>query len=61
MKNLLVTAVCLTALGVILTGCSPKAPTQIDQPVEATTTKTDAGEGEGRAGGGLIGDFEIDR
>ncbi|MCH8978571.1 MAG: hypothetical protein IH945_04925 [Armatimonadetes bacterium] len=61
MKSLLLTTVCILGLGAILAGCTQKAPSQIDQPVEATTTKTDSGLGGGQAGGGIVGDFEIDR
>jgi uncharacterized lipoprotein YajG len=59
MKNLLVIAVCLSALGVMLTGCN-RQPEVVEQPTPPTASKVDATGGEGR-GGGMVGDFELDR
>jgi starvation-inducible outer membrane lipoprotein len=61
MKSLLLTAVCIWALGVILAGCS-RVPDEVEQPVEASVGKTDAGLGDdgGKVGGGRIPDFSLD-
>ena len=59
MKSLLLTAVCIWALGVILAGCS-RVPDEVEQPVEASVGKTDAGLGDGKQGGGRIPEFDLD-
>ena len=56
MKSLLVTMVCIPALGAILAGCGKDYAEPVQLPVEesAATTKTDLGQGGGRAGGGFL-------